>query len=224
MFGGEYGRCLTGSALVRKTEQRNRKHNGENPSQVQEISQRFEELCTRVNAQATQLENGLKLHEDKLTVKMNALEEEFTQKVNSLGSNQSLFEDVKEWLRETQESFNSRLNKTLKSLEDKLSASPVAEHSAEVKVETLTPLKSVLQPETSKFSSPFLVAGEDPEPKRPLQKNPSFDGKSQWEPYNAQFVIVAGLNQGNDEQNGNYRVTSLKEPALSLLGNLSLST
>ena len=38
-------------------------------SQVQEISQRFEELCTRVNAQATQLKSGLKLHEDKLTVK-----------------------------------------------------------------------------------------------------------------------------------------------------------
>ena len=49
-------------------------------SQVQEISQRFEELCTRVNAQATQLKSGLKLHEDKLTVKMNALEEEFTKR------------------------------------------------------------------------------------------------------------------------------------------------
>ena len=155
---------------------------------------------------------------------MNALEEEFTQKVNSLDSNQSLFEDVKEWLRETQESFNSRLDKTLKSLEDKLSSSPVAEHSVEVKVETSTPLKSGLQPETSKFSSPFLVGSVGPEHKRPLQKKPSFDGKSQWEPYIAQFEIVAGLNQGNDEQKGNYRVTSLKEPALSLLGNLSLST
>ena len=91
MFGGENVRCSTGSALVRKTEQRNRKHNGENQSQVQDISQRFEELCTRVNTQATQLKSGLKLHEDKLTVKMNALEEEFTQKVNSLDSKQSLF-------------------------------------------------------------------------------------------------------------------------------------
>ena len=42
-------------------------------SQVQEISQRVEKWCTRVNAQATQLKSGLKLHEDKLTVKMNAL-------------------------------------------------------------------------------------------------------------------------------------------------------
>ena len=63
-----------------------------------------------------------------------------------------------------------------------------------------------------------------PEHKRPVQKKPSFDGKSQWEPYIAQFEIVAGLNQGNDEQKGNCRVTSLKEPALSLLGNLSPST
>ena len=83
---------------------------------------------------------------------MNALEKEFTQKVNSLDSKQSLFEeDVKERPKETQESFNSRLDKALKSLEDKLSASPVAEYSMQVKVETSTPLKSGLQPETSKF-------------------------------------------------------------------------
>ena len=53
-------------------------------SQVQEISQ-------RVNAEATQLENRFKLREDILTAKMNALEEKFTQKVNSLASKQSLF-------------------------------------------------------------------------------------------------------------------------------------
>ena len=82
---------------------------------------------------------------------MNALEKEFTQKVNSPDSKQSLFEDVKERPKETQESFNSRLDKAFKSLEDKLSASPVAEHSMQVKVETSTPLKSGLQPETSKF-------------------------------------------------------------------------
>ena len=83
---------------------------------------------------------------------MNALEKEFTQKVNSPDSKQSLFEeDVKERPKETQENFNSWLDKAFKSLEDKLSASPVAEHSMQVKVETSTPLKSGLQPETSKF-------------------------------------------------------------------------
>ena len=88
VFEGGYGRYLTGSALVRKTEQRNRKQNGATgmkiESQVQEISQRFKESCTRVNAQATQLENELKLHEDKLAVKINALVEEFSPKENSL--------------------------------------------------------------------------------------------------------------------------------------------
>ena len=146
-------------------------------SQVQEISQRFEELCRRVHAQATHLENGLKIHEDKLIVKKNALEEEFTREVNSLDSKQSLLEE--ERLKETQESFNSRLDKALKSLEDKLNASPVAEHSMQVKVETSTPLKSGIQPETSTFSSPFSVCSGDPEHKRPVQQPPSFDGKSQ---------------------------------------------
>ena len=156
---------------------------------------------------------------------MTALEEEFTQKVNSLDSKQSAFEvDVKERLKEIQESFNSRLDKALKSLEDKLIASPVAEHALQVKVETSTPLKPGLQPETSKFSSPFSVCSGDPEHKRPVQKPPSFDGKSQWESYIAQFEIVAGMNQWNEEQKGNYLATSLKGPALSLLGNLSPST
>ena len=129
--------------------------------------------------QATHLENGLKIPEYKLTVKKKALEEEFTRKVNSLDSKQSLVEeDVKERLKETQESFNSRLDKALKSLEDKLNASPVAEPSMQVKVETSTPLKSELQPETSKFSSPFSVCSGDSEHKRPVQQPPSFDGKS----------------------------------------------
>ena len=132
-----------------------------------------------MHVQATHLENGLKIPEDKLTVKKKALEEEFTRKVNSLDSKQSLVEeDVKERLKETQESFNSRLDKALKSLEDKLNASPVAEPSMQVKVETSTPLKSGLQPETSKFSSPFSVCSGDSEHKRPVQQPPSFDGKS----------------------------------------------
>lgn len=42
--------------------------------QVEELSQRFEELGTRVNNQASQLETELKLHGDELTVKINALE------------------------------------------------------------------------------------------------------------------------------------------------------
>lgn len=54
--------------------------------------QYFEELRTRVNAQAIQLANGLKLHEDNLTVKMNALGQEVTKKENSLESKQSIFE------------------------------------------------------------------------------------------------------------------------------------
>ena len=112
-------------------------------SQVQKISQRFKESCTSVNAQATQLENELKLHEDKLTVKINALVDEFSQKENSLDSKQRM-DRSKQKNKETQGSFNWRLDKALKSLEDKLSASPVAENSMQVKVETSAPFKSWL--------------------------------------------------------------------------------
>ena len=72
--------------------------------QVEELSLRFKELGTRVNNQALQLETELKLHGDKLTVKINALEEDFVNKVEFLDSRQRSFEEnVKERLKGTQE-------------------------------------------------------------------------------------------------------------------------
>ena len=93
-----------------------------------------------------------------------------------------------------------------------------------VKVESSTPLKPNFSPEISKFSSPLSVSSGEPEQKKPILKPPSFDGKSQWEPYIAQFEIVAGMNQWNDEQKGNYLATSLKGSVLSVLGNLPSDT
>ena len=93
-----------------------------------------------------------------------------------------------------------------------------------VKEESFTPLKASLSPEVSKFSTPLSVSSRDSEQKQPVEKPPSFDGKSQWEPYIAQFEIVAGMNQWNDEQKGNYLSTSLKGSGLSLLGNLPSDT
>ena len=190
--------------------------------QVEDLSQRFKELGTRVNNQASQLETELKLHGDKLTVKISALEEDFVNKVEFLDSKQrSLEEDVKEWLKGTQEKFDLQL----KTFSDKLSKTlDTAEQQMHVKVENFTPLKASLSPEVSKFSTPLSASSGDPEQKRPVQKPPSFDGKSQWEPYIAQFEIVAGMNQWNDEQKGNYLATSLKGSALSLLGNIPSDT
>ena len=93
-----------------------------------------------------------------------------------------------------------------------------------VKVGNFTPLKASPSPEASKFSTPLSASSGNSEQKRPLQKPPSFDGKSQWEPYIAQFEIVAGMNQWNGEQKGNYLATSLKGSALTLLGNLPSDT
>ena len=91
-----------------------------------------------MNNQASQLETELKLHGDKLTVKINALEEDFVNKVEFLDSKQRSFEeDVKEWLKGTQEKFDSQL----KTLSDKLSKTlDTAEQQMHVKVENFTPL------------------------------------------------------------------------------------
>ena len=68
-----------------------------------------------------------------------------------------------------------------------------------VKVDNFTALKASLLPEVSKFSTPLSATSGDSEEKRPVQKPPSFDGKSQWKPYISQFEIVAGMNQWNDD-------------------------
>ena len=189
--------------------------------QVEDLSQRFKELGTRVNNEASQLETELKFHSDKLMVKVNALEEDFVNKVEFLDSKQHSFEDVKEWLKGTQEKFDLQL----KTFSDKLSKTlDTAEQQMHVKVENFTPLKASLSPEVSKFSTPLSASNGDSEQKRPVQKPPLFDGKSQWEPYIAQFQTVAGMNQWNDKQKGNYLAPSLKGSALSLLGNLPTDT
>ena len=93
------------------------------------------------------------------------------------------------------------------------------------KVESSTPLKPSLLSESFKFSSPLSVCSGDPEQNRPIHKKPpSFDGKSQWEPYTTQFKIIAEMNQWNEEQKGNYLATSLKGFASILLGNLPSGT
>ena len=63
---------------------------------------------------------------------------------------------------ESRQSIFRRLDKVLKSLEDKL-IHAITEHSMQVKVETSTPLQRGLQNATSKFSSPFSVCNGDPE-------------------------------------------------------------
>ena len=93
-------------------------------------------------------------------MKINALEEDFVNKMESLDSKQRSFEeDVKERLKGTQEKFDSQL----KTLSDKLSkALDTAEQQMHVKEESFTPLKASLPPEVSKFSTPLSVSSGDP--------------------------------------------------------------
>ena len=70
------------------------------------------------------------------------------------------------------------------------------------KEETSTPVKLQMASPTSILTA-LSFSGVEPEQKRLIQKPPSFDGKSLWEPYIAQFELVAGMNQWNDDQKGN---------------------
>ena len=92
-----------------------------------------------------------------------------------------------------------------------------------VKEETSTPVKLQMASPAS-ILTPLSFSGVEPEHKCLIQKPPSFNGKSLWEPYIAQFEIVTGMNQWNDEQKGNYLATSLKGSAFTVLGNLGTET
>lgn len=203
-----------------KIEQQDRKAD----LQVQEISERFENLGARVNNQAAQMESQLKLHGDKLAAKINVLEEEFSNTVASLNAKHRSFEEtVKKRLQDTQERLDSKLNVALQAFDGKLKEALDTKKPLHVKEETSTPMKLQMASPAS-ILTPLSFSGVEPEHKRPIQKPPSFDGKSLWEPYIAQFEIVAGMNQWNDEQKGNYLATSLKGSALTVLGNLATET
>ena len=65
-----------------KIEQQDRKAD----VQVQEISERFEDLGACVNKQAAHMESQLTLHGDKLAAKINVFKEEFCNTVTSLNA------------------------------------------------------------------------------------------------------------------------------------------
>ena len=203
-----------------KIEQQDRKAD----LQIQEISERFENLGARVNNQAAEMESQLKLHGDKLAAKVNVFEEEFSNTVASLNAKHRSFEEtVKTRLQKTQERLYLKLNAALQVFDGKLKEALDTRKSLHVKEETWTPMKLQMASPAS-ILTPLLFPGVEPEHKRPIQKPPSFDEKSLWEPYIAQFEIVAGMNQWNDEQKGNYLATSLKGSALTVLGILATET
>ena len=203
-----------------KIEQQDRKAD----VQVQEISERFEDLGACVNKQAAHMESQLTLHEDKLAAKINVFEEEFCNTVTSLNAKHRSFEEtVKKRLQETQEKLDSKLNVALQAFNGKLKEALDTNKPLHVKEETLTPVKLQMASAAS-ILMPLSFSGMEPEQKRPIQKPPSFDGKSLWEPYIAQFEVVAGMNQRNDDQKGNHLATSLKGSVLTVLGNLATDT
>lgn len=73
----------------------------------------------------------------------------------------------------------------------------------------------------SRFTSTDVCVADVGAPRKLLQKPTTFDGSTLWESYYAQFEIVADINNWNDFQKAAYLATSLKGPALAVLGNLA---
>ena len=113
-----------------------------------------------------------------------------------------------------------KLNVALQAFDRKLKEALDTKRTLHEKEETSTPVKLQIACPTS-ILTPLSFSGMKPEQKRPIQKPPSFKGKTLWEPYSTQFEIVVGMNQWNDEQKGNYLATNLKGSALIVLGNLA---
>ena len=142
----------------------------------------------------------------------------------SLNAKHRSFEkSFKKRLQETQERLESKLMLHYKRSKGKLKKALGPKKPPHVKEETSTPMKLQMAPPAS-ILMPLSFSGVEPEHKRPIQKPPLFDGKSLWEPYIAQFDTVAGMNQWDDEQKGNYLATILKGSALTVLGNLATET
>ncbi len=79
-------------------------------------------------------------------------------------------------------------------------------------------------PMTTPVFSRMASATSDPcnmsENSRPVQRPGGYSGDSLWKSYLAQFEITAQLNGWSDQQKAAYLATSLKGPALNVLGNL----
>ena len=73
----------------------------------------------------------------------------------------------------------------------------------------------------SRFTPTRVGMADTGAPIKLLQKPTTFDGSTLWESYYAQFEIVARINDWDDCQKAAYLATSLKGPALAVLGNLA---
>ena len=81
---------------------------------------------------------------------------------------------------------------------------------------------SIRKPECgSRFTLTSIRLAETSGPNKLLQKPTTFDGSTLWESYYTQFEIVAAINNWDDFEKVAYLATSLKGPALAVLGNLA---
>ena len=68
---------------------------------------------------------------------------------------------------------------------------------------------------------PHVMSEQPASTARPVQKPPTFDGRSSWEAYITQFEIVADLNRWSMEDKAVFLAASLKGQSTTVLSNMS---
>jgi hypothetical protein len=101
----------------------------------------------------------------------------------------------------------------------KFASSPI-DFPNEFKTESTPAPNKVKQNCPDRGNIGLLPTLDSTESARPIQRPVAYNGESLWESYHAQFEITSQLNGWTDLQKAAYLATSLKGPALNVLGNL----
>ena len=198
-----------------------------------ELADLSEELVMSGNTRQNTLPVNVECFEARLDVVENRVERfgerlQRMQEETVLGLKETVLEDLLKEIniRETR-SEKARVVQAKKSTPENCVPAPVGMWttpnfpSSEKRSVPLNDSK-FQQPEFSRqLSSTNAYTSEALNPSGRIQKPTSFDGSGLWESYYAQFEIVAKLNNWNDHQKAAYLATSLKGPALAVLGNLA---
>ena len=199
-------------------------------------TEHMEQIGTLIGGVNERLEEISK-RQDRLEYKQKTLEKELADlseklvmsentRQNTLPINVECFEARLDVVKNSVERFGERLQRMQEETVLGLKETVVEELLKEINVrETRSEKARVVQ---AKKSTPGncvpaqSARGEALNPSGRIQNPTSqFDGSGLWESYYAQFEIVAKLNNWNDHQKAAYLATSLKGPALAVLGNLA---
>ena len=192
--------------------------------QAQAMNMKLDKQFSRLEQDISQLsqQTGREIRRlDEEIIALNQKTEDLTQKTEGLNQKTEGLNQKTEDLNQKTEDLNQKtedLNQRTEGLCREVEA-------------LLRPSATDQRRQLSVAAEPFVPAPQErTEPAvqdrqlslpRHHQKIPRFDGKAPWEAYLAQFHIMANVNGWGDSEKAYYLSTSIEDPALSMLANLS---